>query len=711
MLNSPPTSPEVSSLNGTSAAPEFLSHASTTGGNGAGGGDVWDVGALLSLLWRRRRLMLTTFALVLLAGIGLTLSQRSIYEATCSMLITSPNDNSPAAGESLRALLQASQPRSVGTQIAIMRSYPVQRATLKRLSPAQQEIARQFNDLEVRPQRDSEAIDIVAQSTDPNVAARLANALSEEYMAQYQEQNRLQVIAGTREVKAQLAGARQRLDDAATALKNYKLRNGTVNLSEESTARLAEVNRIQVELRGLQADRAATVAQISALSGQIKGMPQVQVVPDRIVRSPALEALRGQLVQLDLRRIEVLRRYRPGSPEVRAIEIQSADVEAQLQKVTRTEISSWTRSVNPVRQGLSQEIARAQAQIASTDARVAALRQAEAGAQAREALLPEREYSLSKLINEQTALLQTYQLLNQKYQSLIVSEGAKLTTARPLAPAEAPNNPISPRRALNLAMSILLGGFLAIALAVFADKTDDRVRSARNAEEAAQLPVLAKIPSAGIASAQVLSAQAQSSPLLESFRLLRTSLMTTGAGGAPTLPRSILVTSSRAGEGAALCALNLAIAVAMGGRNVLLIEADLRHPMLRDLLQLDAARGLSEVVRGEIALEAALQTTNVPNLQFLDSGADLSSAAELLDSDAARQILQSAIARADCTIMSGPPVLGFADTPILTAIAGCALLVVSSEASQSSEIAQARETLARTGVRLPGIVLNNVKTT
>lgn len=665
---------------------------------------------MLSALWRRRRLMLTTFALVFLAGTLLTLRQRSVYEAKCSILISSPSEGgASAAGDSLRSLLSASQPRSVGTQLAIMRSYPVQRATIKRLSPAEQQTAKQFHSLEVRPQRDSDAIDIVAQSYDPRVAARLANALREEYMAQSQEQNHQQVLANTREVASQLAGAQKRLNRAAGALKDFKLKSGTNNFGEESSARLAQSSQIEVALRDAQAERDADVARIQSLQGQIAGQPRIQTVPDRIVRSPRLEALRGQLVQLDLQRIATLRRYRPGSPEVQSIDLQRADLASQIQSVTKTEIGSWTRSLNPIRQRLSEDIAQAQTRIASTDARMSALRTAAERARAQEALLPEREYQLNQLLGDQTTLQQTYQLLNEKYQSLLVSEGAKLTTARQLEPAEAPGSPIKPRRTLNLILTVLLGTCAAIALGLLADHMDDRVRSVQGAQNAAGLPVLAQIPAASGARRLMPAGTEGFSPSLESFRLLRTALLLPGADGSLVLPRSILVTSPREGEDPSQCALNLAIAVAASGREVLLIEADLRQPSLYSLLGLGSERGLGEVLRGELALGEAIQPTGVPHLRFLGGGAHIAGASELLDTDGARHVLQAAIERCDCAILNCPPVLGLADTPILATIAQCAVLVVSSEESQGSEIAQAREVLARTGIWLPGLVLDGVK--
>ncbi len=711
------------------------------------GSDSIDIGLMLTSLWRRRRLILLTFGLIVLAGTLLTLLQRPIYEATCSIFISAPSDSSPSSADSVRALLNATQPRSVGTQLAIMRSYPVQRATLKRLSPAEQQTATDYNSLEVRPQRDSDAIDIVAQSHDPQVAAHLANALRDEYMAQSQTQNRLQIAAGTREVSGQLAGALKRWKEASNALKNYKLANGTVNLSEESTARIAQVNQIEIAIRDLQAERAATVAQIASLGGQIASQPKVQTVPNTIVRSQPLEALRSQLSGLNSQRIITGKRYREGSPELQIIDSQIAEVKKQIASTPKTEINGWTRSTNPIRQGLTQDSARAQTTIKSIDARIADLRGAENRARAQEALLPEREYQLSQLVNDQSTLQQTYQLLNEKYQGLLVSENAKLATVRDLASAEAPQKPIKPRRVLNLALSVILGGFAAIAFALLAEKMDDRVRSAHGAESAAQLPVLAQIPALALSRAPALhgakgnanlngSANGGAntrlaplpadsfSPLLENFRLLRTNLMQPDANGVPTMPRSVLVTSSRQEEGKSACALNLAIATALGGRKVVLIDADLRRPTLHTTLGLAATRGLSEIVRGEISLDEALQATEVPNLYFLAGGTAANGAvtngaavngattgaAELLDSDAARQVLQNAVAGADCAIFNCPPVLGHADTSILASLAQCALLVVSDQQSQGSDLAQARETLSRTGIYLPGLVLNQSQT-
>lgn len=677
-------------------------------------GDFLDVGGLLSALWRRRRLMLTTFALVLLGGVLLTARQRSVYEATCSILITSPAETSPTATDSLRGLLSGTQPRSVGTQLAIMRSYPMQRATLKRLAPDEQKIAKSYYKLDVRPQRDSDAIDIVAESYDPQVAARLANALSLEYMAQYQQQNRAQVQAATRETAQQLAAAKQRLDEASNALKNYKLANGTVDIDVETKARLGQIDRIEISLRDLQSQRAANVAEIQALKQQIAAMPQVQVIPERIVRRPALESLQNQLTQLELQRIATLRRYREGSPEIRAIDAQRKDIQNRLQTMAQTQVSSWVRSVNPVRQGLTQQIASTQSQVWAIDARVRALQNSAGQARQQQALLPEREYRLNQLKTEQAVLQQTYRILNEKYQALLVSEGAKLTTARPLAPAEAPSSPIRPRRTLNLIMSVLLGGVLAVALALLFGHIDDHLHSVDEAQKVVQLPVLAQVPWIASASGRSLLGDTSDSSLLESFRSLRANLMLAGTSihnGTETvaLPSSLLITGSREGQETSLCALNLAIVTAQSGTPVVLVDCDLRHPVLHSLLNLKSERGLTNVLSGSVGLEEALQETGVAGLRVLTGGLAVDNAAQLLDSNTARQALQNIAARAEFVIFLGAPVLSGADTQIVATISETALLVVSSEAAQGSEMAQARDSLERTGVRLLGLVWNNAK--
>ncbi|HEX8463434.1 MAG TPA: polysaccharide biosynthesis tyrosine autokinase, partial [Abditibacterium sp.] len=632
-------------------------------------------------------------------------------------------------------------PRSVGTQLAIMRSYPVQRATLKRLSPQDQEVAKKYHKLDVRPQRDSEAIDIVAESYEPQVAANLANALSQEYMAQYQQQNKAQVSAGTSEVAGQLAGAKQRLDEAATALKNYKLANRTIDLSEEARAKLGQINQIEGALRDLQSQRAANRAEIEVLTRQIAAMPQVEVIPERIVRRPALETLQGQLTTLELQRIATLRRYRPGTPEVRAIEQQRRDIQARLRTMAQTQVSSWIRSVNPIRQGLVQRIASIQAQIWALDARARALQNSARLARQQQALLPEREYRLNQLSTEQAVLQQTYQVLNEKYQSLLVSEGARLASARPLAPAEPPTSPIRPRRALNLAMSLLLGIVAALALALLVDRIDDHINSAQDAAGATQLPVLSETPyiespdersllgpqhqrtilvHRSDASEQRLAPTGAEVPLslLESYRSLRTKLMLAApsgpragnhAGHEVRLPHSVLVSSSREGEGKSLCALNLAIAAAHSGTKVVLLDCNLRQPTLHTLLHLPMGRGLTDVLTGSVSLEDALQETGVPNLRILTGGTLVDNAPQLLDTNAARQVLGGIVSRAEFAVLDGPSLSAGADTPILATIAETALLVVASESAEGAEVAHARDVLAQTGVHLLGLVWNNTQ--
>jgi succinoglycan biosynthesis transport protein ExoP len=681
-------------------------------------GDTIDLGSVIATLWRRRSLMLKTAAVVLLLGVFFTFRQKSVFQSTCSILVTASGDNSPTVPSSLRDLINSSQPRSIGTQLAIMRSYPVQRAALKRLSPAEQEAARRFYTLDVHPQRDSDAIDIVAESYDPQIAAKLANALSSEYMWQYQQQNHAQVEAGTREVAQQLAAAKRRLNEASTALKLYKLSHGTIDLSEESKARLASINQIESNLRDLRTDRAAKVARIKVLSEQVSSMPSVQVWPDRIVRRPEVESLRGQLNQLELQRIATLRRYRPGSPEVRSLETQSAEIRQRLKNAVQTEVSSWTRSVNPIKQGLQQDIANTQASIWSIDAQVSALQQSAKQEKAKEALLPEKEFRMTQLITEQQVLQQTYQVLNEKYQSLLVSEGAKLSTARLLAPAEVPGTPVRPRRVLSLLMTLMMCVAAAVVAAIIADRLDDRIRSAAAAEEAAQLPVLTQIPLVeGKGTASLVGKTEGSSPLLESFRILRTQLTlspSTGAsrGGIPALPptavKSVLITSSREGEGKSFCAMNLAIATAIAGRTVLLIDCDLRRPTLHTMLGVSGENGLTDVITKKVSLANAVQQTEVPGLSFLPAGSLADDAAELLDSNAARNFLRTAIANADFAILSCPPIPYFADTQIIATLADAALLVVASDEAERSDVARARELLDQTGIQTLGIVLNKV---
>src|SRR5262249_32273630 len=144
--------------------------------------------------------------------------------------------------------------------------------------------------------------------------------------------------------------------------------------------------------------------------------------------------------------------------------------------------------------------------------------------------------------------------------------------------------------ALALALGILLGGCMAFVL----EFLDDRITSPEAVERLLGLPVLGYIPA--IASEQrLMNALPPYSPPAESYRGLRASI-SFAAIDAPLT--TLAISSARAGEGKSLTAVNLAFAMALDGRRVILVDADLRWPTIHRLLGLEPSPGLTDVLSG-----------------------------------------------------------------------------------------------------------------
>jgi capsular exopolysaccharide synthesis family protein len=199
------------------------------------------------------------------------------------------------------------------------------------------------------------------------------------------------------------------------------------------------------------------------------------------------------------------------------------------------------------------------------------------------------------------------------------------------------------------------------------------------------------------------------SSYVESLRALRTSLLLV-RGGAP--PKVILVTSSIAAEGKSMLSLNLAALLTLQQKNVLLIDADLRRPMLHNRLDVKAGDGLSSFLAGhdDDRNQAILRSDKLPGLHFLPAGQVPPYPAELLGSEQMRRALEAWREQFDFIVIDGPPVLPVTDSVILSTLSDFTLLVARYKITEQHSLDRSYQTLlARTGPNRVGVVLNAIR--
>jgi capsular exopolysaccharide synthesis family protein len=202
----------------------------------------------------------------------------------------------------------------------------------------------------------------------------------------------------------------------------------------------------------------------------------------------------------------------------------------------------------------------------------------------------------------------------------------------------------------------------------------------------------------------VVLLEAPSSLASEAYRVLRTNFRY-ARPDAP--PRRVLVTSAGAGEGKSTTVVNLGVALAQAEQRVLLVDADLRKPVLHTVFQRERTVGLSGYLAGETAIDAAIQTTAVPGLSLVSSGSIPPNPAELLGSRRMQELLEVVRARFDLVLLDSPPILAVSDACALAPLVDGILLVVRSGRLPGSELRRASEQIDAVHGRILGAILND----
>jgi capsular exopolysaccharide synthesis family protein len=264
-------------------------------------------------------------------------------------------------------------------------------------------------------------------------------------------------------------------------------------------------------------------------------------------------------------------------------------------------------------------------------------------------------------------------------------------------------DPVGPQTELWIAVGFLFGLGLGVAAALLRGLLDRTMRTSEDLRERLAVPVLGRIPAGSSKKSPLLSESSEEWARAEAFRQLRTNLQFVDIEKPVTV---LAVTSSLPGEGKSSTAANLAIAFSETGKRVLLIEGDLRRPVLAERFQLVGAVGLTNVLAHQMQLEDVVQQWGSHGLHFMASGPIPPNPSELLGSEAMVKLLAEARGLYDLVIIDTPPLLPVTDGAITAAGADGAVVVVRYGKTHTGDIERALENLRVVDARLLGTVLN-----
>lgn len=351
-----------------------------------------------------------------------------------------------------------------------------------------------------------------------------------------------------------------------------------------------------------------------------------------------------------------------------------------------------------IRKSVDEYLNATQAQITSAQAQAVTLSAIQNRTTAQEA-------SLTSLQDQLVSLRATYATL------LAFSSAGAANLLSVIEPAVAPDTPISPRPLLNVLLASVLGLLISGAVILVAAYLDDRIKTPEDVEDVVGLPTLGSVASMGGDRGRseiyrLVTLLYPRSAVAESYRMLRSNLE---FARVDRPIHTILVTSALPGEGKTVTAANLAIAFALEGRRVLLVDADLRKPAIHNLFDVPNTQGLTTMLRSDsVSLESVAHTNEQERLRVLTSGPLPPNPAEMLGSQRMLTVLQRLQASQDVLIIDSPPLRVVTDAAILSAFVDGTLLVIDARKSRRPAVRLGREALNRVNAQVLGVVLNRV---
>jgi succinoglycan biosynthesis transport protein ExoP len=276
------------------------------------------------------------------------------------------------------------------------------------------------------------------------------------------------------------------------------------------------------------------------------------------------------------------------------------------------------------------------------------------------------------------------------------------------APAEFPVAPVGSSTMRNVALGGATGLMIGVSIAFLLEYLDDTIKSPEDVKRTLSVGVLSALPRMGSVNGRtpLVVAEQPLDPVAEAFRSLRTNIEF-AAVDRPA--RTLLVTSPLPTDGKTFVAANLAAVVAQGGKRVVLVDADLRHPRQHHQFELSKEPGLTSALLAPERQAAALRETGVEGLWIVTSGPQAPNPAELLASTRMRQFVSWLQERADVVVIDSPPVLAVTDAVVLSSIVDGTILVMDSGGTRRPAAVRAMEHLAGVGANVLGTVLNRVK--
>ena len=550
-----------------------------------------------------------------------------------------------------------------------------------------------------RPRTEASIVAVSYESTDPALARDVVNSATRHFLSFRNAMEKQRASATVRFLRDQLAALEGQLADAEAALERFREENLLVAAQvqvEEDVKRLAE---LQARRSALEVERSALAELLSATEAQAperSSWAQVASFPT-FMQNEVISNILEQLTTLETELSRLEGRRKPADPDVRNLQATIRLLETRLGSLAK----SYLAALNRQAAGIDETLAQFDEKLEK---------------------VPAVEVQYARLSRTTDVLSELYTFLQKRLKEAEVAEAVEIATIQVVDPGVVPVEPVRPRNLLNLLVGGLLGGVLALGVVFLRESLDTRLRTREELIQITGLPVLASVPriraangrradAAARIEARLVTHHSPRSPAAEAYRALRTNL-TFSATGRDKPIKLIAFTSPEPQDGKSTTAANTAIILAEQGHATVLVDCDLRRPMLHRVFAVPRSPGIVEVLMGSATLGQVARRIELPHyakgtLDLVTAGAAAPNPAELLGSSAMRSFLDE-VASYEMVALDTPPLNVVTDAMVVGSLVDGIIIVTRQGTTHRAAVTLACEELGGIRPLVLGTILNDV---
>ena len=665
----------------------------------------------------QRRWLAVLIIAVIFAVFGLySVNKKTpVYMSACDVIVKSSSGSRYSVNDfsALSNLSSLVGNKSLITNIEMMKSPDIIKTAYSRLTKKEQEKGFHsnvpFGNINATNKNETEIITITVKAFDPEIAAKMANLVATVYFEKDMRNQRFYTKEALFNIKKEIDNVNDELKDVRNDISDFKTRTG-IYIPESGgdlQSAVQQKNSNEIEYEKIKISLETSKVRLKALDDNI-GFYDDTITEKSASINPNINSIITRIDRLTSERNQLLQTYKPESPEVQKINEQ-IEFEQKKLKESQSEYfvdTGETERSNTTKESLKAERTRLLVEIHALDKQKQELEKVLKQKEAFLKLMPAEQDKYMELSDVYGILQNTLIQLTQQYYTLMINGETSLNPGIIQSEAVPMFTPVEPKFFKEMMYYILFGILLGILFAFALENMDAAIHEEDTVQKFTNIPCLGRIPLVNIVEDErVQIGMSHNNRILEPFRIFRNNLIFLDSDNEKKI---FAITGPDAKQGKSTISINLAIVMALDGKKVLLVDADLRKPNIAKWFGIRNDKGYSNLVKGLCTLEEAVKKSDVANLDLLPTGPLPPNPTEFLNSKANRELVNKLKENYDIVIYDTSPCSFIADTQIVSTYVDGVVMTVTIKQTMKNSLKHAIDYMRRVNAPLLGYVLNKI---